>query len=533
MAFNELQKCAKEHDCCEKGATLLPTRVIKVGRGPEDVRLQKGGFCARYICLSHCWGSKQPLITTKQNVDDHFVRIVWENMPLLYQDTVRLAWQSGIEYIWIDSLCIIQDSSDDWAHEAGSMKDVYGNSWLTIAATSNPDCCSGILDNPCDQEGHARFASFKDSIQYSGVTRPNQGFSWLAFPGDINACELHKHTNGNCRWPLLTRGWVLQERVLSPRVVYFTAASMLWCCKEGDQHEESAFGRLPKPHPKTMDITASKSRDADPSVDKTFWLDIIEDYCNLKLTDHEDRLPALSGLAQKFSQQMPSGARYLAGVWSSSLLQGLSWYNNYRGGHGRRRNPPCGVLTGCSRQLDQPHQGAPSWSWASIEGSVKFPKLVRREAATTFHVQIIDTDCTPVSHHDPTGQVSNGRIHLRGPISRFTPSDHLLIKHPKSFRGRVYFDCPVHTHSDDLMRNQIMCLVLLTKKQEGPDFADTTLGKRNHNHYSVGLLLRPVVGKDFEYRRVALVHSFYNPDASLDSSAWFERLSNVEDVIII
>ncbi|RFN54472.1 het-domain-containing protein [Fusarium flagelliforme] len=328
-AFGKLKKCASEHDCYGKDPTPLPTRVLKVGRGPNDVRLQRGAVCARYICLSHCWGSKQPLITTKQNIDNHLVHIAWKDMPLLYQDTIRLAWRLGIEYVWIDSLCIIQDSADDWAREAGRMKDVYGSSWLTIAATSNPDCSSGILENPYDEEAYARFASFKDSLQYSGITRQNESFSWLAVPRDIDICDDEKHEKGACRWPLLTRGWVLQERLLSPRVLYFAAASITLVCGQGSQVEHSAEGNCRVPGHLSVNASDMKSRNKVNS-DRWFdfgrlWSHIIQDYSRLKLTDRDDRLSALSGLAQRVFQRQPRGIEYLAGLWSFSLFQGLSW----------------------------------------------------------------------------------------------------------------------------------------------------------------------------------------------------------------
>jgi hypothetical protein len=457
------------------------------------------------------------LITIKRNVDDHFGCIVWEDMPLLYQDTIRLAWQLGIEYVWIDSLCIIQNSPDDWAREAGRMQNVYGNSWLTVAATSNPDCCSGILDSPRDEEARARFASFKDSIHYSGVTARNQAFSWLAVPADINTCKDDKHEKGICRWPLLTRGWVLQERLLSPRVLYFTAAGLFWSCKEEEKEEEGDVGHCHRP--RHMGV-----RDRDPCSNARSWSDIIEEYSKLKFTNQDDRLPALSGLAQRSFKEMPPGTKYLAGLWSSSLIEGLSWHNA-QGSHGKDENAPDGVLTTCSKQLSQTHRGTPSWSWAAINAPVIFPpSVVYRSGKTVIHVRIGETECPPVSHHDRTGRVSYGRIHMRGPISPIIRSDHILINNKDS---KIFFDCPVHMDFDYLIDNSIKYLLLYTEK----GYANLHSGERVH--YSVALLIQPVVGKDFEYRRVGLVAGTYYPDATYHSSAWFKRRSKAEEVVII
>ncbi|KAI1057398.1 hypothetical protein LB507_011525, partial [Fusarium sp. FIESC RH6] len=465
-AFSRLQECGKRHDCSGKGPTLLPTRVIKVGRGPDDICLQTGGFSARYICLSHCWGSKQPLITTKRNVDDRFDCIAWKEIPVLYQDIVRLAWRLGIEYVWIDSLCIIQDSPDDWAREAGRMKDVYGNSWLTIAATSNPDCSSGILDNPCGDEAQAHFASFKDYLQYSGVTRQNESFSWLAVPADIKTCDHEKHEKGACRWPLLNRGWVLQERLLSPRVLYFATASLMFSCEESvGEQEKSDLGRCPRPQHlgiTTIDINARIKVNSDEWVnDDSSWSRVIEEYSRLKLTNPDDRLSALSGLAQKVSQQLPPGTKYLAGLWSCSLFQGLSWYNT-QGSRRRISDAPGGILTECSRQSSKVHQGAPSWSWAVIGAEVIFPQMpYYKSCKTMFHAQICGTEIRPENPHDPTGRVSTGRIHLRGQTSPIIKSDYTLFNDPGLDRSiayeTTYFDCPMH------MDKQVMTVTTVTK----------------------------------------------------------------------
>ncbi|KAH7193931.1 heterokaryon incompatibility protein-domain-containing protein [Fusarium flagelliforme] len=543
-AYDKLERCNTMHKCHGRCPTPLPTRVIKVGRSPHDIRLQKGGYSAPYICLSHCWGSKQPLITNKRNVDDHFGCIIWEDLPLLYQDTIRVAWRLNIEYVWIDSLCIIQNSPDDWAREAGRMQHVYGNSWLTIAATSNPDCCSGILDKPCDEETHAGFASFKDCIEWSGVTRKNETFRWLAVPTDINTCEDDKHEKGACRWPLLTRGWVLQERLLSPRVLYFTAANLLWSCKEGTRIEDAVVGHARKPTHmglSAMGSTATKGRGSGPWLDCRFWLDIVEEYSKLKLTNQGDRLPALSGFAQKALKEMPSDTKYLAGLWSCWIFQGLSWHNA-QGSHDRSFNTSPGKLTECSRQ---PIQGTPTWSWAAINTSVKFLEMVRQEGGTTiFHARLGETECTPLNHHDPTGRVSNGRINLRGPISPILKGDYTLMNNQE---GTVYFDCPVHMDFNYLIVKQIKCLLLYTGVSEYQS-------RKGKLHLPVGLLLQPVVGTGSEYRRVGLIYgSYYKPneghiadqlitrnvasrpriDASHDSSLWYKRFSAVEELVII
>lgn len=105
---------------------MLPTRVVKVDNKPEDIRLVDGrNSRGHYMCLSHCWGSKQPLTTNKANLGDHLTSIPWDKIPKLYQDTIRLAWRYHIQLVWIDSVCILQGDDADWAHEVGRMCDVW------------------------------------------------------------------------------------------------------------------------------------------------------------------------------------------------------------------------------------------------------------------------------------------------------------------------------------------------------------------------------------------------------------------------
>lgn len=124
----------------------MPTRLIEIGRlNSKQVRLtQTKGLRARYICLSHSWGFKQLLQTTKENLKDHLDSLAWDIVSICYQEAILLAARLGMLYLWIDSLCIIQDNIDDWVAESQQMCRVYENAFLTIYATSSPDCETGM-----------------------------------------------------------------------------------------------------------------------------------------------------------------------------------------------------------------------------------------------------------------------------------------------------------------------------------------------------------------------------------------------------
>ncbi|KAN0077636.1 Heterokaryon incompatibility protein (HET) domain containing protein [Elaphomyces granulatus] len=160
--------------------TELPTRVLAVG-SPKDLRLHcsKKDEKGKYIALSHCWGANQgqlPLRTTKDKLKDYKQHIEFSELPQTFQDAVTVAREIGIEYLWIDSLCIIQDDSGDWKEESQKMEQKLPESLMRKTPTGK---------------------SFKQAVD----------------EGLLN-----------------TRGWVLQERALSRRTIHFTGSQIFWEC---------------------------------------------------------------------------------------------------------------------------------------------------------------------------------------------------------------------------------------------------------------------------------------------------------------
>jgi hypothetical protein len=100
-------------------------------------RWEKG----KHVALSHCWGppAHRPLMTTQASLARHFTSAPWDELPRLYQDAMIATRRLGLEYIWIDSLCIIQDSHNDWLSESHLMGQVYQYAHLTIIASHAAD----------------------------------------------------------------------------------------------------------------------------------------------------------------------------------------------------------------------------------------------------------------------------------------------------------------------------------------------------------------------------------------------------------
>lgn len=192
----------------------MPTRVIDVLADTEDkLQLVQTGreMKDRYMAVSHCWGhipqSEQfrllngNIETLKENID-------YAALPQTFRDAVDLSRRLGVRYIWIDSICIIQDNAADWVSESAKMGSVYSHSYFTLAVSSSPSSLVGLLKHreqrPCVRIGDLYFAKAIDD-----------------FAKDVEAAVLN------------TRGWVFQEHALSRRCIHFTSGQIYWECGDG------------------------------------------------------------------------------------------------------------------------------------------------------------------------------------------------------------------------------------------------------------------------------------------------------------
>ncbi|KAH7133902.1 heterokaryon incompatibility protein-domain-containing protein [Dactylonectria macrodidyma] len=343
----------KHTNCTMVRNTELPTRVVRVGDQGATPRLVNGlGLRARYVALSHCWGGSTPTKTTTTNLDEYMNSLPAE-LPKTFSDAIHFTRALEIDYIWIDSLCIIQDSPQDWQKEASKMAQVYTNAYVTISADAASDSMAGFLDAP-SREAPPRF-----TLQYKAGNAGDAGVVHVRRRGFL-AEELPFHTwttknNDSGRSKLASRGWVFQERLLSPRTLHFSQSEMAWECKSVCECECSATSL------RTLRTTSVikhflHPREGDISHAESSWrLDIVPAYTQLDLTFPEDRLPAIAGLAQA-TEELRSGDEYVAGLWRNSMAADMLWQSSLSGKPSRRIA----------------HGGAPTWSWASVTGAVMY-----------------------------------------------------------------------------------------------------------------------------------------------------------------
>ena len=215
-----IRSCNETHKCLPRTDAILPTRVIDVGgKDSPNVRLfcDTQGRPGKYLALSHRWGSpaqNKKFCTEKENLKKHEEGINIADLPKTFRDAIHVTQNLGVQYLWIDSLCIIQNDEKDWESESKLMEQVFGSAYATIAAS----CASGTDDGFLKARIERRCVTMTNNASGSKFYLCN---AIDDFHNDVDQGELNK------------RGWVLQERALSRRTIYFTEKQTYWECGEG------------------------------------------------------------------------------------------------------------------------------------------------------------------------------------------------------------------------------------------------------------------------------------------------------------
>ncbi|KAF2681945.1 HET-domain-containing protein [Lentithecium fluviatile CBS 122367] len=333
QALQWLQLCDQHHSCRDADFSRLPKRVLDVRN--DRVRLHEPGpFPERgnYACLSHCWGlqgSKHLICTTKENRYNFSNEVPWSSLSNTFRDAIRFVRRLGLHYLWIDSLCILQDDSMDWQEQSAEMADIYRNAYITLAATDSSDSDGG-------------FSTYISPSEHDAMKSP----AVLVTP-DGEQVSIHARVrcrHNNTQFPLLKRAWVLQERLLSPRVLHFAGYEMIWECRENYDCEcGSTFPAIEFARP----WVPTMRNGTFPEPPEGSWERVVENFSRMSLTYPSDVFPALSGLAKTFATAF--GDVYVAGLWKKHIVRGLLWH---------RTGQPLET-----KKADQWY--APSWSWAS------------------------------------------------------------------------------------------------------------------------------------------------------------------------
>jgi len=297
---------------------------------------------AEYIALSHCWGKlpqvlKDEFCTVSANVDKRKREgISMDVLPQTFKDAVTVTRELGKRYLWVDSLCIIQDDPNDWAIESKRMEAVFTNAYCTIAADSAADSTVGFLK----ERQLPHYVEVPDSAH-----------------GRIYICEAIDDFHRDVEEGVLAqRAWVLQERALSRRTIHFTTNQLYWECGNGVRCETLAHMRNSKSlflsdpkFPKTL-------RDRSESSKIDLFQTLFANYSRLGITKSADRTIAISGLEKRLAFTFRTQGRH--GVFKNYLHRSLLWERSED--------------TRMKRILYPTDRRVPSWSWMAYEGVIDY-----------------------------------------------------------------------------------------------------------------------------------------------------------------
>ncbi|KAF5617597.1 het-domain protein [Fusarium tjaetaba] len=317
-----LGTCLTVHGQCHVPEVLRPARFLALHTGADngDLRLVSTASLPqlehiKYTALSHCWGSStnHAARTTRENVHQKMTHISFHSLPKTFQDAITVTRAIGIGFIWIDSLCIIQDDDHDWATEASKMADVYRGSHLTIAASSSPDANGGLF---LDSQTPAKVVHLSPELFPPEFEKRLPKSCLVRHPVASRAAILDG--------PLSKRAWVLQEQILSTRLIHFTNTQMFYQCTDGLSSEDGNIhdkgARLP-----TRVERVSEWRSSYAPKRPFPWSRWVTEFSARPLSFDSDRITAMAGLIGHYEHI--SLQRPMLGLWEGTLWIDLAWYS--------------------------------------------------------------------------------------------------------------------------------------------------------------------------------------------------------------
>jgi hypothetical protein len=431
LAKSWLETCMGSHSTCGKAEDMpLPTRLLDVGGqdGREPFLKITDDQRGKYVALSYCWGLSEPFVTTMDSLKQNLEEIPMAKLPKTLQDAVIITRKLGIQYLWIDALCIIQarykgdrQALRDWQREGSRMATVYGNAWLTIGAGSAADKEDGCFTpRPLD---------YPRCEVALGEGNPSES--------STNGSKLHIYARlppSQSEGPLHLRAWTFQEAVLSPRMLVYSEAQIVYRCKTISVWENSRSSRvtgssLQVAHPPSFFarwiFSESRQSESDHILDN--WYRALElDFSSRLITRDSDKLPAMSGLAHRIEWII--GGEYCAGLWKSDMIRGLLW---------KCQNV---IPIGKGRYLTQPAEyRAPSWSWAALNGPIfyghsgqAYLRWIKERnqypaKIVSVRLDLMQPQC------DPMGEVSGGSLDITAPLK----TAKLVRKHGLEYKRKV------------------------------------------------------------------------------------------------
>jgi hypothetical protein len=409
-----LSSCLASHECGKnKVIGYVPPRLLQIHSGTikliETANLKLD--CTQYAALSYCWGpSPVQIKLTTSNIKRFLNGIRTANLPLTFRDAICVSTKLDIKYLWIDSLCIIQegDAQNDWIKHISQMPIIYSSCTIQIAAAHSRNADGGCFTQ------RAKGAMGPVILPPPVVkTSSNSSFdplippAYLVLPDNMIAMSWF--------W-VNSRGWVFQERLLSPRTAYYDRNHVYWECSSlvasdifprGFDIENPVESGFIKKHESTWcpyQFFARASYDWNVVKGAQFddhWEYLVREYSWKSFTQPQDKLIAFGFIAQKLCFD------YIAGYPKFMLPKALLWRST---GFKPKISSRSFDVWDYLQILNTSR--APTWSWAAIPHGID---TMGYDEAMTVDTVLIDSEVHLVDSTNPYGAVQNASIKLIGP----------------------------------------------------------------------------------------------------------------------
>ena len=320
-------------------------------------------------------------ITTRASLQSRLTRVEFDELPRTFRDSILICQRLNVSYIWIDSLCIVQDDEEEKMHDVARMPDVYGQAFITLSASSASGVNEGFLHK---RDIAMRFPPFSLRYRCKDGAEGRMLFQPELYPE---------------RDPVNRRGWTLQERVLSPRLIDFSSLQVQWRCQTTKSCDSGYPPSEWKWYFHATDYVGSTSlRHMSTDDVARMCKTLVEDYSARQLTFPEDKLVAFSAIPTLFNRD----GGYYAGLWAADFPLNLTWTLNGRPG----------VRPGVRPRKYR----APSWSWAALDEVIFFPSFIslRPRGFCKVHADVLECDIKPLHPDAPFGAISSAHLIIRG-----------------------------------------------------------------------------------------------------------------------
>lgn len=387
-----LEECHERHPLCKKNfdPPAYPTRLLDISSACIELAKTKDSRpSGPYATLSYRWGLQPFLMLTASNETRLQRGLAIDDLPQIFRDIITAARYLKIRYLWIDCLCIMQSgegSAAEWERECATMDQVYENSILNFCVTN--------AQSPNDKCFTTRQTDTEPAVTLDW--KPMADEARATYHVQVGHGPALRRYNKFWESEVFKRGWILQERLLCPRVLYFDNSRISWECSGYGGRAFMDESRPAFPPAARDDYTTSAdeqpwSPEQEDTTDRTQWSHIVGLYSEMSLTyPDKDKLLALSGVAKRMAKTLSMD--YVAGVFcKKDLLQQLLWTAPNRGTRSSKWR-------------------APSWSWASLDGEILFEQKSHEAMALAsiieMHLELFDP-------RNPYGALQSASLQIR------------------------------------------------------------------------------------------------------------------------